>query len=84
MKEYENVEKYVNDLMHYDLVVRATKELIDLINQDEETNQPIKQITSKFDESEGEWYVFAILADNEYFKYAMYITNNGDIVADGW
>jgi hypothetical protein len=83
MKEYENVEKYVSELLQYDKVVEATQELINVINQDDETNQPIKKIVSEMDK-DGEWCVYAILQDNKYFKYAMYIYENGDIVADGW
>jgi hypothetical protein len=86
MKEYENVEKYVSDLMQYDLVIEAIKELINVINQDDETNQPMVKITAQFTENKG-WAVYAYLNDdnfpNRLFKYAMYITERGDIIADG-
>lgn len=82
-RESETVEEFVSDLMQYDLVIEATKRLIEEINQDDETNQPITKIVSQFTKNR-EWEVYAILADGKHFKYAMYITERGDIIADGW
>ena len=81
-KETREVEDFVSNLLNYNSIVEATRQLIELINQDEETNQPIKMITSQY--GKDGWTVYAILANDKTFKYAMYIDEDGRMIADGF
>lgn len=84
MPEYLNVEKYVAEILNYEHVIEATRELITVINQDTEENLPIKEIKSLRNKYGTGWTVWAIMDNGNPYKYAMYITEDGQIIADGF
>jgi hypothetical protein len=77
------VSAFVSGQANYESVKAAVHELIDMINDDDETNEMIKQITIQRDKSNG-WTVYAIMNNNKAFKYAIYIDSEGRREADGF
>ena len=69
-----------------DAMPRAVEQLIEMINDDDEMGAPIKMIVIQEDKlnDDSSWVVYATLMTDNAYQYAIYITRDGQLIADGF